>query len=533
MGSTSAVSLPGINTLTAGTTPLSTTPSAPLSAPTSLPGGAALPDSVVSGTDRLTSIAASLSVSTALPTFFGTPIPAESFDMLFKLASSLKKGDLLFIGGDTAVTALTDSKWTHVAMCVDSGDITKGILPKFVESEAALDGVVESPLESVLARYVPLQARNSISYKLVRPTTNESAINAAVDFARSKLGAKYDFSFNQMEDIQNGKYYCSELVFDAYKAAGITLKTETGVYQPSKSNAIIATLKVLGAETALVEEVIKFGSGFGSVSRDTVSGLVDRIKNLPGLKGLQLLGQFSIDLVNQLANAIVDSASSGDISKLQAALNTFKTENLPNIMHSFNLEKVDGFMKYPTPPSYNPPQFKPPAYNPPAYNPPQIGMLTGSYPSVETIWHWEWWGGWPEFRTHWNTFQYPNPVDVANKAAYDVGYGASRAAYEVSYNAQKAYYTTVEFPAQTVAYNLDYAQKMLAHGVAYGIATMVNTGLLATVTAQLGAAAIAVGATYLAPNAQVNSQRLVSPGALADSNDALLSIDVPIPSIKG
>ncbi|MNL30123.1 hypothetical protein D3C87_1518400 [compost metagenome] len=160
-------------------------------------------------------------------------------------------------------------------------------------------------------------------------------------------------------------------------------------------------------------------------------------------------------------------------------------------------------------------------------------MLTGSYPSVETIWHWEWWGGWPEFRTHWNTFQYPNPVDVANKSAYDVGYAASRAAYEVSYNAQRAYYTAVEFPAQTVAYNLDYAGKKLTHDVAYGIASTVNLALLATVTTQLGAAALVVGASFLAPDAQVNGLRLISPGALADSNDAVLSVDIPIPSSKG
>ncbi|MBO9542494.1 hypothetical protein J7643_18045 [bacterium] len=437
----------------------------------------------------------------------------------------------MFIGADTPVASLTDSKWTHVAMCIDPGDITKGILPKFVEAEAALGGVVESPLDSVLARYASLQAGKSISYKLLRPSTDELLIDKAVDFARSKLGAKYDFGFNQMEDAQNGKYYCSELVFDAYQAVGVTLKTESGFYHPSKSNAIISTLKALGATPALVDEVIKFGTidmHLGATPGQ-VRDLVERIKQLPGLKGIQMLGQFAVDLVNQVANAIVEGASGGDISKLKAALNTFSAENLPKIMNNFNLEKIDGFMKYPTPPSYNPPQFKPPSYNPPVYNPPQIGMLTGSYPSVETIWHWEWWGGWPEFRTHWHTFQYPNPVDVANKAAYDVGYGASRAAYEVSYNAQKAYYTAIEFPAQVAAYNLDHAQKMLAHSVAYGIAATANGALLATVTAQLAAAAVAVGAAFLVPGAQVNGQRLVSPGALADSNAAFLSVDIPVP----
>lgn len=539
MSSTSALTGPIISPSTVTTTSsaaTTTTTSSVTTSPTSTT------DSVVAGTDRLTAAVLSATLTNSLSAVFGNPLPTATMDKLLQLVANLKKGDVLFIGADTAVTSLTDSKWTHAAICSDPGDLSRGILPKFVEAEGntvpdstgkLTSGVIESNLDAVLSRYASLQAGKTIDYKLIRPTTDQATIDRAVDFARSKMGAQYDFSFNQLDSTLNSKWYCSELVFEAYKSAGLQLQSNMGIGTvTSKTNAITTALKCLGATADLADEMIKKATSLSTSGESEAEAreMANQIIGLPGFKGILMLGDFAVGLAKQLAEAIAEGLMSGSVTKLFAALEKFKAENLQQNFQNFDLQRVNGFMPYPEKPVYNPPAFTPPPYNPPAYTPPSIGMLTGSYPSVETIWHQEWWGAWPEFRTVWNTYQYPNPVEVAAKAAYDTWYAGAWSAYHVDYNARNFYYTTIEYPAQRVAYDANYALRMLAYGTEYGIAAMANASLLLTVTAQLSAMATVVSASYVLPNAPVSSEDLIAPSYLANAYPGIVDIQVAVPS---
>lgn len=128
---------------------------------------------------------------------------------------ALHPGDLLFeAGADTrmtgAIRAATgregELSFTHVAIVAGSGRADSVI-------EAATEGGVRIlPLDEFLARASKIGARPGVVAMRLRDT---AGVKAAVRRARTFLGQPYDYAYRP----DNGRMYCSELVWESYRAA--------------------------------------------------------------------------------------------------------------------------------------------------------------------------------------------------------------------------------------------------------------------------------------------------------------------------
>lgn len=128
---------------------------------------------------------------------------------------ALHPGDLLFEAGGTsemtgAIRAATGRSgalnFTHVAIAVGSERADSVI-------EAATEGGVRIVrLDEFLARAGKIGARPAVVAMRLRDT---AGVGAAVRRARSFLGQPYDYAYRP----DNGRMYCSELVWESYRAA--------------------------------------------------------------------------------------------------------------------------------------------------------------------------------------------------------------------------------------------------------------------------------------------------------------------------
>lgn len=129
----------------------------------------------------------------------------------------LQVGDILFQDSDcgafcTSIEKVTEgikgAKFSHVGM------VMPGSTGEFVVIEAISNGVVQTPLDSFFVRSFDAEKNSKVVVGRVKESYRH-LIPAAIDFAQSKLAYPYDDVF----DINNEKYYCSELIYDAFKAA--------------------------------------------------------------------------------------------------------------------------------------------------------------------------------------------------------------------------------------------------------------------------------------------------------------------------
>ncbi len=133
----------------------------------------------------------------------------------------LQTGDLLFQCGTGAMTeAITDAtgrgerlNFTHVGIVLHTPK--NGTHPR---PNCATDSVLEATteggvrivsLEKFLARSARVDNRPAVIAMRMHDTTG---IAVSVARARKVLGASYDYSFRP----DNGRYYCSELVYETY-----------------------------------------------------------------------------------------------------------------------------------------------------------------------------------------------------------------------------------------------------------------------------------------------------------------------------
>ncbi len=133
----------------------------------------------------------------------------------------LQTGDLLFQCGTGAMTeAITDAtgrserlNFTHVGIALHIP--TNGTHPR---PGCATDSVLEATteggvqivsLEKFLARSARIDDQPAVIAMRMHDTTG---VAASVERARKALGASYDYSFRP----DNGRYYCSELVYETY-----------------------------------------------------------------------------------------------------------------------------------------------------------------------------------------------------------------------------------------------------------------------------------------------------------------------------
>ncbi len=130
---------------------------------------------------------------------------------------SLEVGDLLFQDLDCgplcdAIEEVTEgvagAKLSHVAIVSRVADGDVWVI------EAYADGVVEVPVGQLLARSRDAEGKPKVLVGRLRPALR-GLVPEAVRAARSRLGSPYDEAFL----MDNGAYYCSELLYDAFREA--------------------------------------------------------------------------------------------------------------------------------------------------------------------------------------------------------------------------------------------------------------------------------------------------------------------------
>lgn len=129
----------------------------------------------------------------------------------------LKNGDLLFQDSDcgafcTSIEKVTfgykGAKLSHIGMVIINEE--KEI--KIIEAVSA--GVVLTPIDEFLNRSRDHEGNSKVLVGRI-DNNHQALIPDAITFAQGKLGLSYDEIF----DITNNKYYCSELIYDAFKYA--------------------------------------------------------------------------------------------------------------------------------------------------------------------------------------------------------------------------------------------------------------------------------------------------------------------------
>lgn len=128
---------------------------------------------------------------------------------------SLQSGDLLFQAGERsamtgAITAATGENgqlnFSHVGIAVVKNGADSVL-------EATTDGGVRlTALPEFLARSARIGGRPAVIALRLKDTTG---VSEAIGRARGYLGLPYDYSFRP----DNGKFYCSELVWECYRKA--------------------------------------------------------------------------------------------------------------------------------------------------------------------------------------------------------------------------------------------------------------------------------------------------------------------------
>ena len=129
----------------------------------------------------------------------------------------LKPGDILFQDIDCGpfcesiekvTSGIQGAKFSHVGIAIPKEN---GAL---VVVEAISAGVVETPLDSFFMRSFDQENNSKVVVGRMKQE-HQHLIPKALDFAKTKLGLAYDEVF----DISNEKYYCSELIYDSFKYA--------------------------------------------------------------------------------------------------------------------------------------------------------------------------------------------------------------------------------------------------------------------------------------------------------------------------
>lgn len=121
--------------------------------------------------------------------------------------ADVKVGDIVF-GHSDKTDFIIPGFWTHTGMIAYYDDN----IGDWIVVEANPDGgIMLTPLRDFMARYDTVA--------LGRVDTDDATRSAAVDFALQRLGLPYDY-FWPIKQVYGDSYYCSELVWAAYKAVG-------------------------------------------------------------------------------------------------------------------------------------------------------------------------------------------------------------------------------------------------------------------------------------------------------------------------
>ena len=143
--------------------------------------------------------------------------PSWAIASIEKDSFRLKEGDFLFQDSDCgpfcdAIEKVTfgvkHAKFSHIGLVVKNKN------GELVVLEAISKGVIETPVDSFLNRSFDDENNPKVAVGRIKPEFAH-LIKPAIDSAYSRLNKAYDDIF----DINNDKYYCSELIYFAFKEA--------------------------------------------------------------------------------------------------------------------------------------------------------------------------------------------------------------------------------------------------------------------------------------------------------------------------
>lgn len=133
------------------------------------------------------------------------------------VSAQYQEGDLLFQDCDCgamcdAIESVTfgrnNARFSHIAIVVkDENEQLQAL-------EANVNGVVMVPVEQFVNRYKSREGNPTIAIGRLEDKYND-LIPKAISFVKSKLGMSYDTVFL----LNNKMYYCSELIYEAFRFA--------------------------------------------------------------------------------------------------------------------------------------------------------------------------------------------------------------------------------------------------------------------------------------------------------------------------
>jgi uncharacterized protein YycO len=137
----------------------------------------------------------------------------------YKIAKKkLKMADIVLVGDMKSASSLfIGGPLTHTLIYIGK--------KKFIHAEGP--GVNIIKLSKVIKKYDSMMILRPYERKLSR-------LNRVIQYARKQLGKPYDFEFGAGTD----KFYCSDLIYNSYEAAGINLK----IKKPKRFKISIPTL---------------------------------------------------------------------------------------------------------------------------------------------------------------------------------------------------------------------------------------------------------------------------------------------------
>ena len=193
--------------------------------------------------------------------------------------NQLKEGDILFQDlncGELcdAIESVTDGvkgkDFSHCALVVEINDSLKVI-------EAIGNQVKTTSIHDFFARSGDTNAINNITIARLKPEFQKN-IPAAVDFSKAQIGQPYDDFFL----LNNGKWYCSELLYEAF----VTASKDTNFFalspmtfkNPATNDFFPAWIEYYKTLNAAIPEG-ELGLNPGSISRSSKLEIINS-KNL-------------------------------------------------------------------------------------------------------------------------------------------------------------------------------------------------------------------------------------------------------------
>ena len=151
---------------------------------------------------------------------FGTPVSLSFTDQSYlshQDTFKLQEGDLLFQDSDCGpfcdaiekvTVGINQAKFSHIGLVI------KNKRGELVILEAISKGVIETPVDDFLNRSFDADKRPKVVVGRMIPE-KAHLVRPAIDSASLRIGKTYDEIF----DIKNDRFYCSELIYFAFKEA--------------------------------------------------------------------------------------------------------------------------------------------------------------------------------------------------------------------------------------------------------------------------------------------------------------------------